>query len=68
MSRRGRGGGRGRGGRFGGSSQKIGGLELSWDPDLGNDKPQPTATYPVSRSTILSRASNLQHHGNLAKS
>ncbi|CAF9910089.1 MAG: hypothetical protein HETSPECPRED_009603 [Heterodermia speciosa] len=46
MSRRGRGGGRGRGGRFGGS-QKIGGVELSWDPDLDLDKPQPTPTFPV---------------------
>ena len=51
MSRRGRGGGRGRGGRFGGS-QKIGGVELSWDPDLDLDKTQPTPTFPVSQSTL----------------
>ena len=51
MSRRGRGGGRGRGGRFGGS-QKIGGVELAWDPDLDLDKPQPTPTFPVSSITL----------------
>lgn len=58
MGPRGRGGGRGRGGR--GGSQRIGGAELAWDPDLGNDKPQPTATYPVSRFSIFSPASRSQ--------
>ena len=52
MSRRGRGGGRGRGGRFSGS-QKIGGVELSWDPDLDLDKPQPTPTFPVSEHILF---------------
>ena len=64
MSRRGRGGGRGRGGRFGGS-QKIGGVELSWDPDLDLDKPQPTPTFPVRHSTVITRAHCNQHCGNL---
>ena len=48
MSRRGRGGGRGRGGRFGSSSQKIGGLEIPWDPELDLGRPQPSPTFPVS--------------------
>ena len=67
MSRRGRGGGRGRGGRGGGGSQRIGGAELAWDPDLGNDKPQPTATYPVSQASLYSpeAISTLRRSGNL---
>ena len=53
MSRRGRGTSRGRGGRYGGT-QKIGGLEVTFDSQLEYDSPQPTPTYPVSNSFIRS--------------
>ena len=46
MSRRGRGAFRGRGGR--GGTQKIGGLEVTFDSQLEYGSPQPTPTYPVS--------------------
>lgn len=34
-------------------TQKIGGLDLNFDPNLGHDKPQPTPTFPVSQVYLL---------------
>lgn len=58
MSRGGGGGRGGRGGRGGGrgGGLRIGGIDIPWDPDLGQlDKPKPTPLFPpVSRRPLPS--------------
>lgn len=46
-------------------SQKIGGLELNWDPNLDLDKPQPTPTFPVSQVYLLDLGDSIQHRKRL---